>query len=283
MNRFTKIALIAASAALATQAAHAQGFNNGDIVLGFTEASAANDYIMELGSYQSVGVGGSSVVNLSSIFSSGQGANTFNSDFSGGLSGVSVGAAGGYNGSLSTTINFETVLRTSNFGTPSVAGSTAPGSYVRTVGSSGLGILGGMVNGINTYGQSLATPYSFGAGQSVSVAHAGVGTTASSWNNNVDSFTPPTSSWATSTGHEVDSAASGSVIVEDLWGAKISSGSYVFNQYEGYFTIDTSGASPSLTFTPSAVAVPEPASYGLMAGAGLLLVSLRRQLARKSA
>ena len=51
--------------------------------------------------------------------------------------------------------------------------------------------------------------------------------------------------------------------------------------YQGYFNLDIGTASGNLssadlTYDP-AVPVPEPASYGLLAGAGLLVLGLRRQ------
>jgi hypothetical protein len=44
---------------------------------------------------------------------------------------------------------------------------------------------------------------------------------------------------------------------------------------EGTLNLDFTGASPVADFTPAPV--PEPSTYGLLAGAGLLLLALRRQ------
>ncbi len=65
--------------------------------------------------------------------------------------------------------------------------------------------------------------------------------------------------------------------MEDLWrntrpSATGAASGWV---YEGFFTLNfTSPTTETLTFTP----VPEPSAYGLIAGAGLLVLCYRRQL-----
>lgn len=72
----------------------------------------------------------------------------------------------------------------------------------------------------------------------------------------------------------------GTVLVEDLWKNDATSGAQPWTEL-GTLTLNFGGATPTVTFDP--VAVPEPATYGILAGAGLLALSVRRQLGRKSA
>src|SRR6516162_11394118 len=90
----TKTALmtIALASASVAQVARA-GFTVNDLYLGFTQSSAQSDYIIDLGQPSTVGVGGSTVVDLSSDFSFA----TFNSIFTGVPVGVTVAVVGGDN------------------------------------------------------------------------------------------------------------------------------------------------------------------------------------------
>jgi len=82
------------------------------------------------------------------------------------------------------------------------------------------------------------------------------------------------------TGINASSAIGSGIIFEDLWFNLKGTGW----TYTGYLELDTTGSSPSLTFTPKdLVAVPEPSTYGLLGGAGLLVLSVRRQFNRKNA
>jgi hypothetical protein len=72
------------------------------------------------------------------------------------------------------------------------------------------------------------------------------------------------------------------IVYEDLWEVVGSSSAQTAADiYEGYFAFNAN--TDSLTFTGAAVSVPEPTTYGLLAGAGLLVVSLRNQFRRKQA
>ena len=71
-------------------------------------------------------------------------------------------------------------------------------------------------------------------------------------------------------------------IVLDLWKDTVTAAGTTGWAYQGNFTLDLSGANPSLIWD-AASAVPEPATYGLCAGAGLLVLSLRNQFRRKIA
>lgn len=263
MNKLTKAALYAAGATLVSQGAHAQ-FANGDLILGFTAASAANEYVLDLGNYQtSVGVGGSTVFDLSGQFSSG----TFNGAFTTGLNGVDMGVVGG-SGAFSSSFIYATALR-SGLGTPGVAGSSAPGSMLHSDGSGGLQQVVAMVNSLG-----------LSAGNSTTVPRAG-DANGYSWFNSISSPTSLQGSFFQSTGYDPDSTATGNVIYEDLYGTPATSagGDYNFN-YVGYFTLDMSGSNPSLTFTPSAV--PEPGTMSLFVGAGLVALWFRQRISRKS-
>jgi len=71
------------------------------------------------------------------------------------------------------------------------------------------------------------------------------------------------------------------IVVEQLWEDVLpasGNGAWVLL---GSLTIDFSGGTPSITFDQAAV--PEPTTYGALAGAGLLVLSLRRQFGRKTA
>lgn len=250
MKKFLKTALpgvtVAASAVtllLASAASTQAAYVANDLILGFNKGGGSGpaDYVIDLGNANSVvGVGGSSAVNLSSFFNLG----TFNGLY-GGLAGVSMGVLGGNPATAGRDL-YITSLRTSNFGSPTIAGSTAPLALASTP----------MANGVNDLTSMLAG-LGLSAGGSATIAQSD----PSSFFNNVLSTTPP--SFLADTGRNPSgSVASGSVIYEDLYRA-VPNGAFA---YLGYFALDVSG-NGSLMFTPNTV--PEPSS-GALFGVGLL-------------
>jgi hypothetical protein len=250
MKQSTKAVILAAGAALISQAAQAS-FTANDLYLGFSSVNAPSDYIIDLGQPGAVGVGGLTPVNLSGDFSM----PLFSSAFTSGATGVSMGVVGGQNQFPSSYDLFATALRVGGAGNVALPGSD----------------LSHFNHSANSIGNSEVTL----AGNPFPTAGNGIVDPTKSWSANVaPTFTAH--SFYGASGINPSSAIDGSgVIYEDLWEAT-SSSPYT---YLGYFTLDLSGANPNLTFTPT----PEPTTISLLAGAGLLLLSFRRRFNRTNA
>jgi len=259
MRKMLRTALLEVSlAALLLQSVQAQ-YNPNDLILGFTQAGGANqnDYVLDLGNANTaVGVGGTTAVNLSGFFN----LTTFNSTFPGGLaSGVNMGVLGGNQATAGRGL-YITSLR-SSLGAPNIALSTAPSAIPSTTMSSGVGDVSSLVAGLSLAPGGSATP---------------AAASASSWSSVISPGANPPS-FTIDTGLDPMGQATDSVIYEDLYHGTPGQ---VFN-YVGYFTLDsTSGG--SLTFTPSAIAVPEPSTCGLVAGAGVLVLWSRSRFRRRA-
>jgi hypothetical protein len=263
MKKLTKIAVLALSAALASQGARAG--TAGDLILGLNNADngGQNDYVIDLGSFATLSgtanVTQSLGITTSALEATGTGLN-------GGPVGFGAAIVGGKT-ILGNTGDFVfTTTLDNGTGTALNAGSTAPAApNSGTVGSA--------------------------AGVGAGLKNAGVGLTPSS---STVSFTSDVSKDSTTSGtgngNFSDTLGSnpmqqmtGDTITLDLWIDSISAGNAVSGWvYEGDVTIDLSGSTAEYTYD-LASAVPEPGTYGLFAGGGLLLFALGRQFRRQNA
>jgi len=262
MKKITTAAVLFCGAILISQSALGQFVAN-DLYMGFENQAGggSSDYIINLGAASGI-VGGSSVVDLSTSFSL--------SDFNavlGTSSSMFGGVVAGSNGNPPDL--YVTQLRGGGAGVPSVPGSSSPATFYK----------GDLLSGYNDAAQlALVAP----------AAGTGVLDSSKSWENYIEpNFAAGT--YYGDTGINPDSAiGSGGVLYEDLWYDSNSSSSVKTPfTYEGYFTLNLGGVAgssvvqPTLTFTPAAV--PEPSTLGLLGGAGLLFLSLRRRFDGKKA
>jgi hypothetical protein len=263
MKRLTPLLGLAA-AGLAGLSATAQQFNynNGDLILDFSKAGSA-DLEVDIGNVSqftsqtpgtTVTVGGYSI--NSQLLST----------FGGSLSGVQFSVFGT---DANTPVDYLTLRRS----TPSVQ-NPAPGDFtsskLNTVSSDIQGIIGsGASKGILPW--SAGNPADPVANTTTAVVIPTSGVAA------VNSFS---SLYNASGGLKSALAAPGIVntagtgSVSDLF-AYAGAGSSTPSTFLGDFSFNTDG---SVSF--STVAVPEPATYGLLAGAGLLMLTLRSHVGR---
>jgi len=259
MKKLTTAALLVGGAILASQSAFATFVQN-DLYLGFQNSGGGGsaDYIINLGAASSI-VGHS--IDLSGDFS----LSLFNdSSLQGTSSQIFGGVVGGGNSAMGggTANIYLTQLRTSNIGNPAVAGSSLTQLAKQSQDNSAESTL-----------------------SQLNAPAAGTGSLdgGKSWEAYVEP-TLSTGSFYGNTGINPDSMVStSSVLYEDLWETSDSGdprgGQGQPYAYLGYFTLDLTGNSPSLTFT----SVPEPTVLALLGGAGLLLLSFRRRFNGKNA
>ena len=262
MKKSYKLALLAVLGLATVTAAHA---GTTDMLLGFDDAAAPtlagqSDYVIDLGAQTLFTTTAS--LNLSSDFS----ASTFNTAFGSdgnSLNDVAVGAVAGSAPTTGTHTLFQTSTSLSGLATWTTANlaafngaigyaqSPAPGEY-----ASGLG-LGGNPTTSGGFSQYVA----------------------------IDPNTPGGNaggSVASTSGNPLQFLSSG-IVSEELFestgtGARGSSGS----AWTEIGTFDINVNSDTVSFT-GVDAVPEPATYGLLAASGLLIVALRRQFKAKNA
>jgi PKD repeat protein len=243
MNKLIKLGYgtaLLASVALTGEAALGNGFTIGDLYLGFSQASAQSDYDIDLGQPSAIGVGGSTVVNLSGDFYPA----VFNSVFTGGANGVVMAVVGGTN-TFGEGAIYVTQVRSSNFGNAALPGSTLPKS---NQSSATLVAAANEIGAILTDGTVLlptAGSYLTNYVVDPTKSYTGIVDTTGQQNNFIGkSGIVPTGTIS-------------NTIVMDLWRQV---GGVKTNNYLGYFTFGLSGTSPNFTFTPVAAVSPIPAA-----------------------
>ncbi|HEY1661132.1 MAG TPA: hypothetical protein VGI03_01825 [Verrucomicrobiae bacterium] len=210
------------------------GVTANNLYMGFQNAggSGTEDYIINLGAAANI-VGGTTVVTLSSDFLA--------ADFNGVLRSSSSaygGVVGGSNGGSPSDL-YVTQLRSGGPGNPAAPGSSLPGQLYRTDDNNAFSDL-----------TTLVVP---------TTAGTGILDTTKSWETWIEAQPNPQASpsfWEDS-GVNPDTAISKTaVFYEDLY-YTASSSTFVSAPwtYEGYFTINFSGSSPAVTFTPAGAIV----------------------------
>jgi hypothetical protein len=254
MNGKIKTALLAAAGLAAMSTAQAQYTpNNNDLILGFTTPASTGDLQIDLGSPASIGVGGGSTVDLIANGNVQSGSSELVTQL--GQNGLSInslnwGVVGGHFTSGANLSIYSTVLH----GAAAPPRPGAPGTTIGAINSAGQGINDfpgthpnqGVVDPTIASGESWREIISPGAGSASSFA---------STYYNPGTITPSSGSYSVSEDLYLNTATTESLL--------------------GTLTFTSTGG---LSFAPAAV--PEPSTYGLIAGLGVLALAIRRQFNR---
>jgi hypothetical protein len=252
-NTYTyKATLLIALGLAGVSAAHA---GSTDLLLGFNDAAgptaAQNDYVIDLGLSGSQLLANAAANNGSYDLSSTFNVNTFNTAFvadNNALNSVTAGVVGASGSSP------EFLFQTAPVGT--TPGSITYGEYTAAFAAAGAPIIG-------EYSSGTAGGWS----SDVAVSPTSPGSNENTTGQNV----------AGQTGTNPLGQLSSGVLDLTLWGNTLTK-SGLQHTVQGWVdegTIDINLNTDTVSFT--AVAVPEPRTYGFVAGAGLLFVALRRQ------
>jgi len=245
------IAAVAAVIGLASQGAYAQ--SAGDLLLGINnnDSGGTADLVVDLGTFANLNA------HQNTAFSLGVNNTTLASDLggTGGPASYNVGIVGAKSVPTGTSSLFVSV-KDNGTGTASAQGSTTPPSLSQANYGSALGnVFPAVVTGNNTtFTVNIAKdPTTVGTGDSSFSANTGINPLAN---------------------------VGGNSVVLDLYREQ-SAGTPGSWSYLGDILVNFS--TDTYTFDPVAAPVPEPATYGVIAGAGLLMLALRRQFVRKNA
>jgi hypothetical protein len=250
MKKTYKAVLLTALGLTVATAAHATGSET-DLLLGLTDYNT--DYVIDIGAFGSSG-------NFTTTGTANGSLGTLPTEFSSDLSSVVGAVVGSFNGG---TPRQEYVTGTS---TP----ATAARSPYQAAGSS--------IQSIAIGSETTASGISGENGFAYNVASA----TEGSAHGLISPSTPST----TSVDNELGTllvGSSGDIITENLYQATETSSLGAPGAFSelGTFTINLD--TDAWSYNGTLAVVPEPATYGLFAAAGLLIVSLRNKFSRKQA
>lgn len=245
MKNLYKAALLAVLGITAVSSAHA----GTDLILGFNDVTlgaSANDYVVDLGT-------GNLTVN--STFQTSFSSTLFNQAFGADANALNNVAAG-----IVGSPNAATLFQTSPLlGNPALQATTA--EFPLAADSAG-------ATAVGVYSSSSSTGWSFNIAQSP--GQNGTSSAGSLAGDTTNPMLQLSSGVATETLWEATETGSGRTKATTAW------------QEIGTFTINAN--TDTVSFTGADVsAVPEPSTYGLLAGAGLLVVALRRNFSVKNA
>jgi len=251
MNKTYKLALLAALGLASVTAAKAQ-YNDGDLLIGF--ATSTTDYVIDLGQVPSSANTLLGTIDLSTAFGS-----------TPLTAGISVGIIGSDPDGVINPSGAQTVwtstLRTGNAPTSGTAGTESKPQSVSsaTVENSSLIPVG------TAQGQTGVSDGGAAWSEEIAASSTANGTDHSNWGANLGNPTK---------------ALTSSPLTLDIWSTTDANSVNAFT-YTGDAQITLNGSTATVVWDPVA-AVPEPSTYGLFAGAGMLLVGLRRQFSRKA-
>jgi hypothetical protein len=266
MNKLKTISLVAAGAAMMSQAVQAQSNpNNNDLVLGFTSQASGvtQDMVLDLGPIPSVTFPTTyqldgTTADLSAFTS------VFGSALASGQ--VNVGIIGGLGGGVK-----DVILSTLDGGNGNATKPTGPNPSKGNIANAAGDVLSlnaysaGSAAGENTTGAGSSTSWFASIAENpTTVGSSGSGTTYAEYvNNPMYTINGSTKSITLDLYKDSGTATSGSATTG--W------------TYAGNVTIDLSGSSLSAIYS-----APEPSSVALFGGAGLLALAFRRQIIRKN-
>jgi len=250
MKNLITAAILVGGALMASQSAFAQvALISDDLYMGFENQAGGGtaDYVINFGPASGI-VGSSTVVNLSSDFSLSNFKSVLGTSSS--MFGGVVAASNGNPPNL-----YVTQFRSGGAGTPSIPGSVSPASFYK----------GDILLAYSDIGQLANLP----------AAGNGALDSSKSWETYVEPNTGPGTLYGDA-GINPDSAVgTNSILYEDLWYVSNNSSlTKIPFTYVGYFTLNLTGGSPSLTFTPTnaPAALTSPVIVSVSKAAGTVTV-----------